>query len=454
MFESLSKKLESAFKQLRGQGKLTEKNMKDGFQEIRVALLEADVNYKVVKKFIASVQEKALGAKVLESINPTQQLVKIVHDELVALMGGQHEPLRKAQTPPTVIMMVGLQGQGKTTTAGKIANLLKKKGAKPLLVGADVYRPAAIKQLEVLAGQIGAECFHLGENANPVDTCVMAKGEAQLRGCDTIILDTAGRLHVDDRMMAEVRRIANQVDPTEILFVANAQTGQDAVNSAKEFHANLPLTGVVLTQMDGDARGGAALSLIDVTGCPVKFVGTGEQLDKLEAFHPRRMADQILGMGDIVSLVEKAQEVVDRDEAIKMQQKLRKADWDLEDFLSQMHQVKKMGSMGDMLKKIPGMSKMMPAGFDGAEEELKYFEAIIFSMTPKERRNPKIINGSRRRRIASGSGTSVQEVNALLKDFEKMKKMMKQMMKGGGPFGKAKGKGRMRGPMPPMPPGF
>ncbi|MCC6143003.1 MAG: signal recognition particle protein, partial [Candidatus Hydrogenedentes bacterium] len=313
--------------------------------------------------------------------------------------------------------------------------------------------PAAIRQLEVVAEKVGVECFHLGEKANPVDVCVMAQGEAQLRGCDTIIFDTAGRMHVDEKMMGEVRQIASQVSPTEILFVANAQTGQDAVKSAKEFHDNLELTGVVLTQMDGDARGGAAISLIEVTGCPIKFVGTGEQLDKLDAFHPRRMADQILGMGDIVSLVEKAQEVVDKDQAVAMQEKLRKANWDLEDFLSQMQQVKKMGSMGDMLKKIPGMSKMMPAGFDQAEDEMKYFEAIILSMTRKERQNPKLINGSRRRRIAMGSGTSVQEVNALLKDFEKMKKMMKVMMKGGGPFKMKKGM-KGRGQMPPMPPGF
>jgi signal recognition particle subunit SRP54 len=308
--------------------------------------------------------------------------------------------------------------------------MLKKKGLKPLLVGADVYRPAAIRQLEIVAESAGVESFSLGENANPVDTCLMSRGEAQMRGCDVIILDTAGRLHVDEQMMAEVRQIHNVVTPHEILFVANAMTGQDAVNSAKQFHAALPLTGVILTQMDGDARGGAAISLIQVTGCPIKFVGTGEKLDQLDAFHPRRMADQILGMGDVVSLVEKAQEVVDQEKARKFQEKARKASWDLEDFLEQMQQVKKMGSMADLVKKIPGLSKMMPAGMDVNEDELKYTEAIIYSMTLKERRNPKIINGSRRRRIADGSGTSVQDINHLLKDFEKMKKMMKQMMKG------------------------
>lgn len=430
MFESLSKKLESVFKNVRGQGKLTEKNMKESLQQIRVALLEADVNYKVVKQFVQSVQEQALGQKVLDSIAPGQQIVKIVHDELVKLMGGSNEPLRMAPTPPTIIMMVGLQGQGKTTTAGKLALMLKKKGHQPLLVGADVYRPAAIKQLEIVAGQAGAQFFSLGEHADPVQTCLMAKGEAQMRHCDVIILDTAGRLHVDETMMAEVRRIQSQVKPHEILFVANAMTGQDAVNSAKQFHDALPLTGVVLTQMDGDARGGAAISLINVTGCPIKFVGTGEKLDALDAFHPRRMADQILGMGDIVSLVEKAQEVVDREQAIKFQEKARKATWDLEDFLAQMQQMKKMGSFGELIQKIPGMSKLMDKGMQFDENELKYTEAIIYSMTPYERQNPKMINGSRRRRIADGSGTSVQDVNRLLKDFEQTKKMIKTMMKG------------------------
>ncbi|MBN2307651.1 MAG: signal recognition particle protein [Candidatus Hydrogenedentes bacterium] len=437
MFESLSKKLERAFKNIRGQGKLTEKNMKDSLQEIRLALLEADVNYKVVKQFVADVQDAAIGQHVLDSIQPGQQIVKLVHDELVKLMGGGNEPLKMAQTPPTIIMLVGLQGQGKTTTAGKLAFHLKKKGHKPLLVGADVYRPAAIKQLEVVAGQAGVESFSLGENADPVDTCVMARGEAQMRGCDVILLDTAGRLHVDGQMMDEVRRIHAQVSPHEILFVANAMTGQDAVNSAKQFNDALPLTGVFLTQMDGDARGGAAISLITVTGRPIKFIGTGEKLDAIQAFHPRRMADQILGMGDVVSLVEKAQEVVDQEKALQFQEKARKASWDLEDFLEQMQQVKKMGSMGELLNKIPGMSKMMGKDVEFDEDELKYTEAIIYSMTPKERHNPKVINGSRRRRIADGSGTSVQDVNRLLKEFQQTKKMVKQMMKGKG------GKGRM-----------
>jgi len=444
MFENLTKKLESAFKNIRGQGRLTEANMKDAMQEIRQALLEADVHYKVVKKFITDVQEAAVGQKVIESIHPGQMIVKIVHDELIKVMGGNNAPLAEASTPPTIIMMVGLQGQGKTTTAGKLAVMLKKRGKKPMLVGADVYRPAAIQQLEIVARQAGVESFSLGVNANPVDICLMARGEAAMRGCDTLILDTAGRLHVDAEMMAEVRQISVQMKPHEILFVASAMTGQDAVRSAKQFHDSVPLTGVVLTQMDGDARGGAAISLIDVTGCPIKFIGTGEKLEALEAFHPGRMADQILGMGDIVSLVEKAQQVVERDQAMDFQKKARKGDWDLEDFLSQMRQVKKLGSFGDLLAKIPGLSKMMPQGFDGAEEELKYTEAIILSMTPKERRSPAIINGGRRRRIADGSGTSVQEVNALLKEFEKMKKMMKQMMRG--PKGKPP-----RGPFPPMP---
>lgn len=433
MFESLSKKLESAFKNIRGQGRLTEANMEEALKEIRLALLEADVNFKVVKKFIEEVKEAAIGEKVLESISPGQQIVKIVHDELVKIMGTSGATLKMADKAPTIIMLVGLQGQGKTTTAGKLALQLKKKGRKTLLVGADVYRPAAIKQLEVVAEQAGAEFFSLGENADPVDTCLMARGEAQMRGCDVIILDTAGRLHVDNAMMDEVRRIQTQVTPHEILFVANAMTGQDAVNSAKQFNDALPLTGVILTQMDGDARGGAAISLIEVTGCPVKFVGTGEKLDALDTFHPRRMADQILGMGDVVSLVEKAQEVVDKDQAIAFQKKVKKGTMDLEDYLAQMRQVRKMGSVGDLMKKIPGMSKVMGnnAGMmEGAEEEMKYIEAIILSMTIDERQRPKIINGSRRRRIAIGSGTTIQEVNRLLKDFEKMKKMMKRLMGG------------------------
>lgn len=443
MFESLSKKLDEAFKNIRGLGKLTEKNMKEGLQQVRLALLEADVNYKVVKQFIADVEEAAHGQKVIQSIHPGQQIVKIVHDELVKIMGQSNAPLVMAEKPPTIIMMVGLQGQGKTTTSGKLAVQLKKKGHKPLLVGADVYRPAAIRQLEIVAEQAGAECFSLGENANPVDICVMAKGEAQMRGCDIIILDTAGRLHVDEEMMDEVRRIERSVKPTEILFVANAMTGQDAVNSAKQFHNLLPLTGVILTQMDGDARGGAAISLIHVTGCPIKFVGTGEKLDALEAFHPERMADQILGMGDVVSLVEKAQEVVDQEKALAFQEKARKASWDLEDFLSQMQEIKKMGSIGDLMQKIPGMKQMLGQDVDVDEDELKYVEAIISSMTMEERRKPRIVKGSRRRRIADGSGTTVTDVNRLLKDFEKSKKMMKQMMKG------VRGKGRRRGgPMP------
>lgn len=448
MFENLAKRLESVFKNIRGQGRLTEANMREALQQIRNALLEADVNIQVVKKFIADVQEAALGQEVLASIHPGQQIVKIVHDELVKLMGEKNAPLARASKPPTVIMMVGLQGQGKTTSAGKLAVHLKKAGHKSLLVGADVYRPAAIKQLEIVAQQAGAEMFSLGEHADPVETCLMARGEASLRGCDTIILDTAGRLHVDEDMMLEARQIAEQLNPDEILFVANAMTGQDAVNSARQFHAALPLTGVILTQMDGDARGGAAISLIEVTGCPIKFVGVGERLDALEPFHPERMAGQILGMGDIVSLVEKAQQVVDQEKAIQFQKKMRKGDWDLEDFLDHMRQLKKMGNMSDLLQKIPGINKMLPQGMDMAEDDLKHTEAIILSMTIKERRNPNLINGSRRRRIADGSGTSVQDVNALLKEFQKMKLMMKQAMKGG----KGKKHGRIpRGPMPPLP---
>lgn len=448
MFDNLAKRLESVFKTIRGQGRLTEANMREALQQIRIALLESDVNIQVVKKFIAEVQEAAVGQEVLASIHPGQQIVKIVHDELVKIMGEKNAPLSRSPKPPTVIMLVGLQGQGKTTSAGKLAVHLKKAGHKTLLVGADVYRPAAIKQLEIVAGQAGAEMFSLGEQADPVETCLMAMGEASLRGCDTVILDTAGRLHVDENMMIEAHQIAEQLNPHEILFVANAMTGQDAVNSARRFNEALPLTGVILTQLDGDARGGAAISLIEVTGCPIKFVGVGERLDALEPFHPERMASQILGMGDIVSLVEKAQQVVDQEKAVVFQKKIRKGDWDLEDFLEHMRQLKKMGNMGDLLQKIPGIGKMMPQGMDGAEDELKRTEAIILSMTLKERRTPNLINGSRRRRIADGSGTSVQDVNALLKEFQKMKVMMKQAMKGG----KGKKRGRLPGgPMPPLP---
>lgn len=452
MFESLTNRLESAFKHIRGQGRLTEQNMKDALQEIRVALLEADVNYKVVKQFIADVREAAEGQEVLRSVQPGQQIVKIVHDELIKVMGEQNAPLNLQSNPPTTIMMVGLQGQGKTTSAGKLALHLKKKGLRPLLVGADVYRPAAIRQLEVVAEQAGVDCFSLGENADPVDTCLMARGEAQMRGCDVMILDTAGRLHVDDEMMDEVRRIHSQMAPHDILFVANAMTGQDAVNSAKQFHEALPLTGVILTQMDGDARGGAAISLTYITGCPIKFVGVGEKLDALEAFHPQRMADQILGMGDIVSLVEKAQETVDQEKAAKFQEKARKASWDLEDFMDQLQQVKKMGNLSDVLGKIPGMSKMLD-GQEIDDGEFRHMEAIIQSMTPQERRNPRIINGSRRRRIAYGSGMQISDVNHLLKEFDKTKKMMKKMMRGGSPFG-GKGKGKGKGKKMKLPPGM
>ena len=334
--------------------------------------------------------------------------------------------------------------------AGKLALHLKKKGRNPLLVGADVYRPAAIKQLEVVAEKAGAQFFTLGEKGDPVDACVMARGEAQMRNCDVIILDTAGRLHIDEKMMDELRRIEKSAKPNEILFVANAMTGQDAVNSAKQFHDSLKLTGVVLTQMDGDARGGAAISLINVTGCPIKFIGTGEKLDALEAFHPDRLAGQILGMGDIVSLVERAQEVVDQEKALKFQQKAKKASWDLEDFLSQMQEVQTLGAIGDLTKMIPGMSQMMPKDFEFDEKEFSHIEAIIQSMTPLERHKPKILNASRRRRIADGSGRTMQDVNRLLKDFEKSRKMMKTMMKGG--KGKKGMRGKMRGRMPMMPP--
>jgi signal recognition particle subunit SRP54 len=448
MFESLSQKLDRAFKNIRGQGKLTEKNMKDSLQEIRTALLEADVNYKVVKQFIADVQEEALGQQVFDSVQPGQQIVKIVHDELQKLMGGANEPLKMASNPPTIIMMVGLQGRVKRPRPASSRCISRKRATSPC---SSVRTYTALRPFNSWRSSRNRPASRVSASApeaDPVDTCLMARGEAQRLNCDVILLDTAGRLHVDEQMMGEVRRIQSQVSPHEVLFVASAMTGQDAVNSAKQFNDALPLTGVILTQMDGDARGGAAISLISVTGCPIKFVGTGEKLEALDAFHPRRMADQILGMGDIVSFVEKAQEVVDQEKALKFQEKAKKGTLDLEMFLDQLQQMKKLGGLGEIASKIPGFSKMMGGQTDIDEDELKYTEAIIYSMTPKERRNPKIINGSRRRRIADGSGTTVQEVNRLLKEFEKQKRMMKQLMKGKGPFGKGPkgGRGIMRMP--------
>ena len=425
MLEDLTQRLESAFQKLRGYGKLNEKNIADSLKEIRRALLEGDVNYKVVKDFIATVQEKAIGEDVLRSVTPGQMIVKIVHDEMVRLLGHTASQLKTAGIPPTIIMLSGLQGSGKTTFAAKLAGYLRKRGRKPMLVAADVYRPAAIEQLKVLGRSLDVPVFEEGLG-DPVKITYNAISASRRQMCDTIILDTAGRLHIDQNMMDELVNIKNRVRPHEILFVADGMTGQDAVNTAKEFAARLDFDGVVLTKMDGDSRGGAALSIRAVTGKPVKFIGIGEKLDEIEQFHPDRIASRILGMGDVVTLVEKAQTTIDQEKAKKLEDKLRKAEFDLEDFKDQLQQIKKMGSLESLLKMIPGVGKQLQ-GAAVDEKGLVRVEAIINSMTLQERRNPKILNGNRRKRIANGSGTRVQDVNQLMNQFQQMKKMMKRM---------------------------
>ena len=430
MFDTITKALDSVFKTFRKQGVLTESNIKEGMQQIRMALLEADVSYKVAKDFVAACTQKAVGQEVLKSIQPAQQIVKIVHDELVRLMGEADVSLPPAKGDrPGVIMMLGLQGSGKTTTCAKLANLAKKKGRTPMLVAADIQRPAGIKQLEVLGKQIGVPVFT--EQFSPPQICAMGVKQAHAQDCDLVILDTAGRLHIDETLMAELKKIDEKVKPDHKLLVANAMTGQDAVTSADEFNKQLGITGVVLTMLDGDARGGAALSIRAVTGKPIKFVGVGEKIDGLEEFHPDRMAGRILGMGDVLSLVEKAQETIDQEEAAEMQKKLQKASFTLDDMLRQFQQLKKMGSLTDIISKIPGMGSML-GGQELDESEFKRVEAIIQSMTPEERNDPEVIDGRRRLRISSGSGTSVQDVNNLLKEFKQMKKMIRHGMRGMG----------------------
>jgi signal recognition particle subunit SRP54 len=428
MFANLTDKLELVFKKLRGAGKLTEKNIKDSMHEVRQALLEADVNYKVARDFVNSVQEKAIGSRVLKSIEPGQQIVKIVHDELVNLLGGKAEPLSPIDKSPTVYMVCGLQGSGKTTLCGKLALMTKHKNKKPLMVAADPYRPAAVKQLKVLADSIAVEHFFL-DGKRPPDICREAVKYAQQNFIDLVILDTAGRLHIDDEMMAELEVIRSLLFPDEILLVADAMTGQDAVNVAQQFLQRLHITGVVLSKLDGDARGGAALSIRAVTGCPIKLASVGEKLGDLEPFYPDRMASRILGMGDIVSLVEKAQETIDIKKAEQMQQKLLKAQFDFEDFLEQMNQLKKMGPLESIIKMIPGVGKALK-GITVEERDMERMAAIIKSMTMEERRNPSIIDGSRKRRIAIGSGNSVQAVNQLLKQFFAMQKMFRNLGQG------------------------
>ncbi len=427
MFGSLSDKLDLVFKKLRGHGKLSETNIRDAMRDVRQALLEADVNYKVARDFVKAVEEKAVGTEVIQSIDPGQLIVKIVHDELVSLLGGTAVPLAPIDKTPTVYMVCGLQGSGKTTLTGKLALMTKRKNKKPLLVAADIYRPAAVKQLKVLADSIGVAHFHL-EGAKPPEICREAVKFAEKNFIDLVILDTAGRLHVDDELMHELEEIQALVKPAETLLVADAMTGQDAVKVAAAFHARLHLTGVVLSKLDGDARGGAALSIRKVTGCPIKLASVGEKLADLEPFYPDRLASRILGMGDIVSLVEKAQETVDLQKAQKMQEKLLRAQFDFEDFLDQIQQLKKMGPLESVLQMIPGAGKAMK-GMTFDEKEVDRMAAIIQSMTPKERRNPHIIDGSRKKRIATGSGATVQTVNQLLKQFTMMQRMFGSMNK-------------------------
>ena len=433
MFEDLSEKFQGVLKKLRGHGRITEGNIEGALNEVRLALLEADVNYNVVKDFIAGVRAKALGAEVLASLSPDQHFIKIVHDEMARMMGSDAQDLNLARKPPVPVMLVGLQGSGKTTSCGKIALSLQKRKRSPYLVPADVYRPAAIEQLKVLARQLEIPCFDSRPDQDPVDICRQAVAYAELNGYDTVLIDTAGRLHIDAPLMEELARIKAAIDPADILLVADAMTGQDAVNVAKSFHQKLGLTGVVLTKMDGDARGGAALSIRAVTGAPVKLVGVGEKLDALEAFHPDRMASRILGMGDILTFAEKAQEQVDEKQARELAKKLRRNEFTLEDFRDQLLKLRKMGSMEDLLGMIPGLGGKMKEmkGMAPDETELKKTVAIIDSMTAKERRNSKLLNGSRRKRIATGSGTTVQDVNRLMKNFQQAEEMIKRMSKGG-----------------------
>ncbi len=432
MFENLSDKLDAIFRKLKGRGKLSEKNIEEGLKEVRMALLEADVHYRVAKKFIADVKERALGQEVLSSLTPGQQVIKIVNDELTELMGSSHKELNLSGSAPIALMLAGLQGSGKTTTAGKLAVFLRNKGRKPFLVPADVYRPAAIDQLKKLGAQLDVPVFPASVDMDPVDICREARTAAHQQGCDTLLLDTAGRLHVDEELMDELNRIKQEVKPSDILLVADAMTGQDAVNIAKSFDEILDIGGVVLTKMDGDARGGAALSIKTITGKPIKFIGVGEKLTELEPFHPDRLASSILGMGDVLTLIEKAQDAVDEKKAAELEKKLRKSQFTLEDFRDQMVQIRKMGSLGDILKMIPGMGKLKQLkNLDVDEKEFVRIEAIINSMTPRERQQHTIINGSRRRRIAKGSGTRVQDVNRLLKNYSQMLKMLKKMNKGG-----------------------
>jgi signal recognition particle subunit SRP54 len=432
MFNNLSDRLNAVFKKLKGHGKLTEKNVEEGLKEVRMALLEADVHYKVVKKFISDIKKRALGQEVMASLTPGQQVVKIVNDELTELMGGRLEDLNLSGPVPVSVMLVGLQGSGKTTTAGKLAVFLRKKGKKPYLVPADVYRPAAIDQLSKLGQQLSVPVFPSSLEMDPVQICQEARTTAHRTGCDTLLIDTAGRLHIDEALMDELSRIKDAVKPADILLVADAMTGQDAVNIAKSFNKTLDIGGVVLSKMDGDARGGAALSIKSITDKPIKFVGVGEKLSDLEPFHPDRMASRILGMGDVLTIIEKAQSVVDEKKAVELEKKLRKNEFTLEDFRDQMVQIRKMGSMSELINMIPGMGQMKQLkNLEVDEKEFVRIEAIINSMTPLERRQHTLIKGSRRKRIAKGSGTSVQDINKLIKNYTQVMKLIKKVNKGG-----------------------
>ena len=431
MFQGLSDKLQETFKKLRGKGVLKEADVIEAMREVRVALLEADVNFKVVKDFVAKVRERAVGQEVLESLSPAQFVIKIVHEEMIALMGGTAGKIVIASKPPTVILLVGLQGAGKTTQAAKLANMLKKQGKQPLLVACDIYRPAAIKQLQVLGEQLGVPVFAKGQEP-PVAIAAESLKYANSQGRDVVIIDTAGRLHINDELMTELRNIKAAVNPHEILLVVDAMSGQDAVNAAESFHKDLGLDGVILTKLDGDTRGGAALSIKAVTGCTIKFAGTGEKIEALEPFHPERMASRILGMGDVLTLIEKAQENFDEKKARELEQKMRKQELTLDDFLDQIQQMRKMGPLTSILEMLPGsLGKQLKEANIG-EKDTSRLEAIIRSMTPEERQKPVIIKDSRKKRIARGSGTTVQEVGQLLKQFEQMQKMMKQMTTQGG----------------------
>ncbi len=441
--DGLSERLQDAFAKLKGKGKISEQDIKDVLREVRVALLEADVNYKVVKSFVGNIKDRAMGADVMESLTPGQQVVKIVHDELTQLMGGEAKKIEISSKPPTIIMMVGLQGSGKTTSTGKLARYLKEKMHKrPLLAACDVYRPAAIQQLKVLGQQVDIPVFEQGSDRSPVDIASDAVAHAKTHGNDVVIIDTAGRLHIDEVLMQELVAIKEAVTPTEILLVVDAMTGQDAVNVAEHFNDNLDITGIVLTKLDGDTRGGAALSVKSVTGKPIKFTGQGEKLDALEPFHPDRMASRILGMGDILTLIEKAEAEFDQKQAAELQEKIKTQSFTLEDYLAQMDQLQGMGDIESMLSMIPGVSKKMLKNVKLDAKDMDHTRAIILSMTPEERQNTKIINGSRRKRIAAGCGLKVQDVNRLIKQFEQSQTFMKQ-------FGAmASGKGGKKGRLP------